>query len=124
MTWSSRLNALVEARTASESKLFDMKIAARCSLLLLVACGYALAARTGIHDSTGRTLLGTDTHTYKNFEHVPLYANKVGPFHNPTETYMVRRILVAPALVPHCPLDSFVDVPHAFSCDHWDASVL
>ncbi|CAA6659364.1 unnamed protein product [Spirodela intermedia] len=26
-------------------------------------------------------------HSYKRGDHVPLYANKVGPFHNPSETY-------------------------------------
>eukprot|EP00232_Nephroselmis_pyriformis_P024087 CAMPEP_0182865824 /NCGR_PEP_ID=MMETSP0034_2-20130328/7890_1 /TAXON_ID=156128 /ORGANISM="Nephroselmis pyriformis, Strain CCMP717" /LENGTH=611 /DNA_ID=CAMNT_0024998143 /DNA_START=30 /DNA_END=1865 /DNA_ORIENTATION=+ len=34
-----------------------------------------------------RSLLGASDHTYKVHETVPLYANKVGPFHNPSETY-------------------------------------
>ena len=33
-----------------------------------------------------RSLLG-DGKSYNSYEKVPLYANKVGPFHNPTETY-------------------------------------
>eukprot|EP00899_Mesostigma_viride_P015679 jgi/Mesvir1/24111/Mv10831-RA.2 len=55
----------------------------------------ALASLSGIH--AGRTiaiapyisrhLLGADSHSYKDHESVPLYANKVGPFHNPSETY-------------------------------------
>ncbi|ONK65684.1 uncharacterized protein A4U43_C07F39630 [Asparagus officinalis] len=28
-----------------------------------------------------------DNHKFKEGDHVPLYANKVGPFHNPSETY-------------------------------------
>ena len=35
----------------------------------------------------GRSLLGESEHTYKVHEAVPLYANKVGPFPNPSETY-------------------------------------
>ncbi|KAI4307693.1 hypothetical protein L6164_030853 [Bauhinia variegata] len=29
----------------------------------------------------------TSDHRYKEGDHIPLYANKVGPFHNPSETY-------------------------------------
>jgi hypothetical protein len=35
----------------------------------------------------GRALLGQKDHSYKIHEKVPLYANKIGPFHNPSETY-------------------------------------
>jgi hypothetical protein len=28
-----------------------------------------------------------DSHRYRPGDAVPLYANKVGPFHNPSETY-------------------------------------
>ena len=34
-----------------------------------------------------RNLLGQKDHSYKIHEKVPLYANKIGPFHNPSETY-------------------------------------
>ena len=34
-----------------------------------------------------RQLLGQKDHAYKVHEKVPLYANKIGPFHNPSETY-------------------------------------
>ncbi|XRB23606.1 transmembrane 9 superfamily member [Pseudoscourfieldia marina] len=39
------------------------------------------------HFVPGRSLLGESEHTYKVHEAVPLYANKVGPFPNPSETY-------------------------------------
>ncbi|XP_074564264.1 transmembrane 9 superfamily member 2-like [Curcuma longa] len=42
--------------------------------LLLLACG----SRVGADESD---------HKYKEGDHVPLYVNKVGPFHNPSETY-------------------------------------
>lgn len=45
-------------------------------LLLLLAAPLA-AARMG------RLLLGASDHVYKVHEKVALYANKVGPFHNP-----------------------------------------
>ncbi|CAL9167999.1 unnamed protein product, partial [Musa hybrid cultivar] len=43
-------------------------------LLLLLACGL----RAGADGSN---------HRYKEGDRVPFYANKVGPFHNPSETY-------------------------------------
>ncbi|CAL9758933.1 unnamed protein product [Musa acuminata subsp. burmannicoides] len=43
-------------------------------VLLVMACGLRVGA-----DGTN--------HRYKEGDHVPLYANKVGPFHNPSETY-------------------------------------
>mmetsp|Transcript_32648 Transcript_32648/g.39520 ORF Transcript_32648/g.39520 Transcript_32648/m.39520 type:complete len:615 (+) Transcript_32648:134-1978(+) len=46
--------------------------------------------------TTTRTLLGKADHTYKTHEKVALYANKVGPFHNPSETYEYYRL-------PFCP---------------------
>ncbi|KAL5209003.1 hypothetical protein ABZP36_004626 [Zizania latifolia] len=49
--------------------------AAASALLLLLACAVA-----------GVVSDGSD-HRYKAGEPVPLYANKVGPFHNPSETY-------------------------------------
>jgi len=57
-------------------------------LATLFGCGAAsrelLASEEG---AAFRALLGSD-HKYKVHEQVPLYANKVGPFHNPVETYM------------------------------------
>ena len=41
-----------------------------------------------LSDRAARHLLSAYDHTYKLRETVPLYANKVGPFHNPSE---VRR---------------------------------
>eukprot|EP00244_Chara_vulgaris_P011221 TRINITY_DN547_c0_g1_i4.p1 TRINITY_DN547_c0_g1~~TRINITY_DN547_c0_g1_i4.p1 ORF type:complete len:692 (+),score=110.61 TRINITY_DN547_c0_g1_i4:247-2076(+) len=35
----------------------------------------------------GRSLLGAKDHSYRDRDAVPLYANKIGPFHNPSETY-------------------------------------
>ncbi|CAL9063256.1 unnamed protein product [Musa banksii] len=43
-------------------------------VLLVMACGLRVGA-----DGTN--------HRYKEGDHVPLFANKVGPFHNPSETY-------------------------------------
>ena len=52
-------------------------------LATLFGCGAAsrelLASEEG---AAFRALLGSD-HKYKVHEQVPLYANKVGPFHNP-----------------------------------------
>ncbi|KAK3255051.1 Transmembrane 9 super member 2 [Cymbomonas tetramitiformis] len=47
------------------------------------------------HSGT-RFLLGASDHKYKSHEQVPLYANKVGPFHNPSETYQYYDL-------PFCP---------------------
>ena len=38
-----------------------------------------------LSDTAARRLLSAYDHTYKLRETVPLYANKVGPFHNPSE---------------------------------------
>ncbi|KAK9144204.1 hypothetical protein Sjap_004107 [Stephania japonica] len=43
-------------------------------LLCVVGCGVRVGGD------------GSD-HMYKEREHIPLYANKIGPFHNPSETY-------------------------------------
>ena len=45
-------------------------------LCLLLLC------LTGV-DASSRALLSARDHRYKNNDYVPLYANKVGPFHNP-----------------------------------------
>ncbi|PKA66220.1 hypothetical protein AXF42_Ash006917 [Apostasia shenzhenica] len=42
--------------------------------VLLLSCGFGAEA-------------DASDHRYKAGDHVPLYANKVGPFHNPSETY-------------------------------------
>eukprot|EP00238_Polyblepharides_amylifera_P008022 CAMPEP_0196579290 /NCGR_PEP_ID=MMETSP1081-20130531/19835_1 /TAXON_ID=36882 /ORGANISM="Pyramimonas amylifera, Strain CCMP720" /LENGTH=609 /DNA_ID=CAMNT_0041898823 /DNA_START=57 /DNA_END=1886 /DNA_ORIENTATION=+ len=47
-------------------------------------------------DTLGRVLLGASDHKYKPHEKVQLYANKVGPFHNPSETYQYYDL-------PFCP---------------------
>jgi len=69
-----------------------------CVLLAHASCARPTAdiASTAVDVSTslapaspgavGRALLG-DGKSYQSHEKVPLYANKVGPFHNPTETY-------------------------------------
>ncbi|KAJ8470526.1 hypothetical protein OPV22_024869 [Ensete ventricosum] len=49
-----------------------MRVGLLC--ILMLACGFRVGAD------------GWD-HRYKQGDHVPLYANKVGPFHNPSETY-------------------------------------
>eukprot|EP00775_Hariotina_reticulata_P013476 gene13476-13602_t len=48
----------------------------------LTAAGWGSSA-----SSSSRQLRDHRTHIYKAGEHVVLYANKVGPFHNPSETY-------------------------------------
>jgi len=45
---------------------------------------------------------GADDHRYKEGDRVPLYANKVGPFHNPSETY---RYYDLPFCAPDHPKD-------------------
>ncbi|KAM0945688.1 putative nonaspanin (TM9SF) [Dioscorea sansibarensis] len=45
-------------------------------------------------------------HRYKEGEHVPLYANKVGPFHNPSETYRYYDL-------PFCAPDNVADKKEA-----------
>lgn len=53
---------------------------------VLLSCFLVLFCAVGV-ESGGRTLLGARDHRYKDGDHVPLFANKVGPFHNPSETY-------------------------------------
>ncbi len=48
------------------------------------AAGASLGATVGrAAGGRGRALLGERNHSYKKGEEVKLYANKVGPFHNP-----------------------------------------
>lgn len=47
----------------------------------LVACAVALVA------CAGAVLADDETHTYEDDEPVVLWLNKVGPYHNPQETY-------------------------------------
>jgi hypothetical protein len=56
-----------------------------CVLVWVLLAAPAAAARTLLElpVSTGRSLLGASDHVYKVHEKVALYANKVGPFHNP-----------------------------------------
>lgn len=57
-------------------------------LLLLVALGciFAEANARSIEPLSVkvRSLLSASDHKYKDHEKPPLFANKVGPFHNPT----------------------------------------
>jgi len=63
---------------------------------------YSANALRVLHDGVelpmgvSRGLLGSSDHVYKVHEKVPLYTNKVGPFHNPSETYEYYRL-------PFCP---------------------
>ena len=50
--------------------------------LLLLALPAALGAQQAALSQPGRGLLGD--HKYKQGEDIQLYANKVGPFQNPT----------------------------------------
>ena len=43
-----------------------------------------------LSDAATRQLFSAADHTYKVHEKVPLYANKVGPFHNPSEVSSAR----------------------------------
>ena len=46
-----------------------------------------LAAVVALVVFTGAALAGEGTHTYEPGEQVTLWLNKVGPYHNPQETY-------------------------------------
>eukprot|EP00197_Chlamydomonas_leiostraca_P002553 CAMPEP_0202857270 /NCGR_PEP_ID=MMETSP1391-20130828/278_1 /ASSEMBLY_ACC=CAM_ASM_000867 /TAXON_ID=1034604 /ORGANISM="Chlamydomonas leiostraca, Strain SAG 11-49" /LENGTH=606 /DNA_ID=CAMNT_0049536053 /DNA_START=73 /DNA_END=1893 /DNA_ORIENTATION=+ len=66
----------------------------RASLLsvgLFLALGAAYAGRTIVPkealEGAARQLLGASDHKYKQGDEVPLWASKVGPFTNPSETY-------------------------------------
>ena len=71
--WCERLDLLVAfvlavVRPQVSGRYFLMEVA--WLFLLMLACGSRVGAD------------GSD-HRYKEGDHVPLYANKVGPFHNP-----------------------------------------
>lgn len=65
------------------------RAAALAAVVVMVgmgAAGTAAEAATGGGPGRargGRALLGERNHSYKKGEEVKLYANKVGPFHNP-----------------------------------------
>ncbi|KAI6677238.1 hypothetical protein NL676_038034 [Syzygium grande] len=61
----------------------------------LAVAFFAIGARSGASD-----------HRYKDGEAVPLYANKVGPFHNPSETYRFFDL-------PFCSPENVKDKPEA-----------
>lgn len=65
---------------------------------LLVVMVVAVVCVAGVE---GRTLLSAKDHRYKMHDSVPLFANKVGPFHNPSETYQYYDL-------PFCKPDHFV----------------
>ncbi|XP_002963357.2 transmembrane 9 superfamily member 2 [Selaginella moellendorffii] len=52
-----------------------------------LAAWILLALATAASGSLHRSILSARDHTYGENDKVPLYANKVGPFHNPSETY-------------------------------------
>jgi hypothetical protein len=52
--------------------------------LAVAALGAAAAAGTSTASLAGRHLLGAGDHKYKEADSIMLYANKVGPFQNPT----------------------------------------
>eukprot|EP00877_Chromochloris_zofingiensis_P003452 jgi/Chrzof1/13107/Cz07g20050.t1 len=56
-------------------------------LLLQQSVAETLQRPTSKHYMPSRRILGESNHMYKKGEKVLLYANKVGPFHNPSETY-------------------------------------
>eukprot|EP00897_Mesotaenium_endlicherianum_P009077 jgi/Mesen1/8198/ME000442S07474 len=64
-----------------------------------IVLGYVDAATMPL---VGRHILGYRDHSYKMHAKVPLYANKVGPFHNPSETYQYYDL-------PFCPPE---DIKH------------
>eukprot|EP00879_Flechtneria_rotunda_P020572 GHRR01021647.1.p1 GENE.GHRR01021647.1~~GHRR01021647.1.p1 ORF type:complete len:567 (+),score=108.98 GHRR01021647.1:104-1804(+) len=58
-----------------------------CSLLHCLIALPLLASFTQLAAAKSRHVLDHRTHTYHKGEEVVLYANKIGPFHNPSETY-------------------------------------
>ncbi|GFR44323.1 hypothetical protein Agub_g5536 [Astrephomene gubernaculifera] len=56
---------------------------ARWQAVVLLALAFGAVASAAAE----RTLLGAGDHKYKQGDGIMLYANKVGPFQNPTETY-------------------------------------
>lgn len=64
------------------------------SMMMLCVLVFGLAASAQarvtrqeikLSEAGARALFSAADHTYKVHEKVPLYANKVGPFHNPSE---------------------------------------
>jgi len=77
-------------------------------MVRMEAAGAALAVAL-LACMVGAGADGSD-HRYKEGDRVPLYANKVGPFHNPSETYRYYDLpFCAPGLY-------FLEMTHAFSC--------
>lgn len=71
-----------------------MKLLVSCLLLLALSCASGarspltfVAETASTNVASGRQLLGEKDHTYKPGDKVPLWASKVGPFTNPSETY-------------------------------------
>lgn len=64
---------------ALEQVLAEMARAGPAAVLAVVVLACALGARAD----------GSD-HKYKEGDHVPLYANKVGPFHNPRYSTLLQ----------------------------------
>eukprot|EP00270_Netrium_digitus_P006730 TRINITY_DN1940_c0_g1_i2.p1 TRINITY_DN1940_c0_g1~~TRINITY_DN1940_c0_g1_i2.p1 ORF type:complete len:647 (-),score=171.95 TRINITY_DN1940_c0_g1_i2:358-2208(-) len=70
-----------------------MRFVTLCGLAVLLVAATLKKADASRRDlvtegyGARRSLLGYSDHSYKLHGKVPLYANKVGPFHNPSETY-------------------------------------
>ena len=69
---------------AASAGLADARPTAFLNLGGLAGTTKGAIAFTGFNPA-GRNTLSANDHTYKVHEAVPLYANKVGPFHNPSE---------------------------------------
>lgn len=61
--------------------------AAVCALLMASSLGARAIVNEKAFEGTARVLLSSSDHKYQPGEEVPLWASKVGPFTNPSETY-------------------------------------
>eukprot|EP01025_Chloroclados_australasicus_P067971 TRINITY_DN9428_c0_g2_i6.p1 TRINITY_DN9428_c0_g2~~TRINITY_DN9428_c0_g2_i6.p1 ORF type:complete len:612 (-),score=31.13 TRINITY_DN9428_c0_g2_i6:482-2317(-) len=68
---------------------------------------YVVNGWTEVDSSAVRTLLGASDHRYKQGEEVKLYANKIGPYNNPTETYNYYKL-------PYCQTENLKYKPEDF----------
>eukprot|EP00271_Cylindrocystis_brebissonii_P004202 TRINITY_DN157_c0_g2_i2.p1 TRINITY_DN157_c0_g2~~TRINITY_DN157_c0_g2_i2.p1 ORF type:complete len:611 (-),score=90.12 TRINITY_DN157_c0_g2_i2:1534-3366(-) len=78
----------------------------RCCVLTIVSLTCLLVSSDASRDPLfgQRRLLSYSDHKYKERDEVPLYANKVGPFHNPSETYQYYDL-------PFCQPDKMMHKP-------------
>jgi hypothetical protein len=92
------------ARTTERGTMISSRTMMLSALVLgALATAQGRMTRTEIKlsEAASRMLLSAGDHTYKVHEKVPLYANKVGPFHNPSE---VRSSAVVVAPTAHTPV--------------------